>query len=637
MHKFATMYLPKPGSIADAMPVSWYTAGAQASLAAIGHEGEQVAPIATGGEQWLVKGASAGVAAWCEVRAWEEYGAIEWVGRLQNQGVADSPLLERIAAADVEIEASGEALTIHHAHGSTCQITDFLPLETRLCEGEVLELAPAGGRSSNATLPFLNIAWEGGGVIIAIGWSGQWKARIEYVGGKVRLWVGQEHTRLRLRPGEQIRTPRVLLVFWQGVNPYVGNNALRHLLIDHYLPRHEGKLQWPPVTHNTWFAFNEGNDVTEENQIAIIERLAELKLGVEMYWLDAGWFEGGWPHGVGSWVPKAEAFPRGLRPLADAAHKHGMGFVVWFEPERVNPHSRIGREHPEFVLHGGPLNWTQENDGLYNLGDPEARRYLTDLLSTAISEYGIDVYRNDFNIDPLPFWRAADEPEREGITEIRYIEGLYEMWDELLRRKPGMLIDNCASGGRRIDLETTARSLPLWRSDTQCSQKALPIFDQVQTSGLSRWAPLNSAGAWSFDPYSFWSVAQAGVNVQPYVLAPDFPVELVRQRLDELKRWRELWLGNFWPLTPVTTSEEDWCAWQLHDPEHNGGIVMAFRRAAAPEAVVLELEEIDGGETYVLRDELTGMTEEVQGSGLQRMQVETDSQPGVRILSYWRL
>jgi hypothetical protein len=70
--------------------------------------------------------------------------------------------------------------------------------------------------------------------------------------------------------------------------------------------------------------------------------------------------------------------------------------------------------------------------------------------------------------DPLPYWRANDAPDRQGMAEIRHVEGLYEFWNDLLRRHPGLVIDNCASGGRRIDLETISRSIPLWRSDWQC-------------------------------------------------------------------------------------------------------------------------------------------------------------------------
>ena len=102
------------------------------------------------------------------------------------------------------------------------------------------------------------------------------------------------------------------------------------------------------------------------------------------------------------------------------------------------------------------------------------------------------------------------------MTEIRHIEGLYAMWDELRQRHPGLAIDNCASGGRRIDLETTMRSFPLWRSDFSDvggpeHGARLQIGDQSQTAGLSRWIPLHTAAVWSFTPYAFRSAMSSGV------------------------------------------------------------------------------------------------------------------------------
>ena len=52
-----------------------------------------------------------------------------------------------------------------------------------------------------------------------------------------------------------------------------------------------------------------------------------------------------------------------------------------------------------------------------------------------------------------------------GLAEIRYIEGLYTMWDDIRKAFPRLFIDDCASGGRRIDLETSSRSISLWRTD----------------------------------------------------------------------------------------------------------------------------------------------------------------------------
>src|ERR1019366_10649632 len=112
--------------------------------------------------------------------------------------------------------------------------------------------------------------------------------------------------------------------------------------------------------------------------------------------------------------------------------------------DRAPPGPQIPRDHPEFVFGG-------DKGGLYKLNDPAARRWLADLLSRRIADFGIDVYRNDFNIDPLRYRRQADAPDRQGMTEIKYVEGQYALWDELLAGYPGLSIDNCASGGGGLD------------------------------------------------------------------------------------------------------------------------------------------------------------------------------------------
>ena len=125
----------------------------------------------------------------------------------------------------------------------------------------------------------------------------------------------------------------------------------------------------------------------------------------------------------------------------------------------------LAKEHPEWVI--SPAG---DGSGLFNLGIPAARRYMTDYLNAAIKAYKLSCLRIDYNIDPLEFWQFMDakDPDRAGMTEMRYVEGLYRMWDDILEANPHLFIDNCASGGRRIDLETMSRSIPLWRSDNTC-------------------------------------------------------------------------------------------------------------------------------------------------------------------------
>ena len=140
---------------------------------------------------------------------------------------------------------------------------------------------------------------------------------------------------------------------------------------------------------------------------------------------------------------------------------------------------------------------------LLNLGNKDALNWLINCISDFIRNEGIDIYRQDFNMDPLSYWEKSDPYLRTGISEIRHIEGLYSFWDSLLVRFPNLIIDNCASGGRRIDLETISRSSPLWRTDFHGYTD--PDGCQDNTYGLNFYLPLHGTGNWIRSQYCFRS------------------------------------------------------------------------------------------------------------------------------------
>ncbi len=300
-----------------------------------------------------------------------------------------------------------------------------LTLET----GKPVTLAPEGGRSSNGAFPFFNVQYGNEGMITAIGWSGEWRASLERSeAGPATLRAGMENVSLKLRPGEKIRTPRILVMPWKG-GLLAAHNRFRRLMLFEYAPRRNERPPQLPIALQCYDRYNATRPDwgTEATQIRVVKDA--YNAGCDAHWLDAAWFEGGFPNGVGNWFCPPGRFPNGLKPISDACHALGLKFIVWFEPERVAPGTQIAREHPEFVFGG-------DNGGLFKLNDPTARRWLADLLSRRITEYGIDTYRNDFNIDPLGYWRQADAPDRQGMTEIQYVEGLYSLWDELLAGHP---------------------------------------------------------------------------------------------------------------------------------------------------------------------------------------------------------
>ena len=510
------------------------------------------------------------------VTAFERYPAVEWVLEFENQGTEDTPLLEDVLALDAQLRTGSprKPVRLHHLVGDVCSERSFLPLETEVKPGKSLALAPEGGRSSNGAFPFFNIQYGNQGMITAIGWSGQWRAAIERAeAGPTTVRAGMEKLSLRLHPGEMIRTPRILIMPWNG-DLMVAHNRFRRLMLFEYVPREHGRPLRLPVALQCFDRYvNVRPDWgTEATQLRVVR--TAYNVGCNAYWLDAAWFQGGFPNGAGNWFCATQGFPNGLMPLSKACHQLGLEFILWFEPERVAAGTQIAREHPEFVFGG-------RKGGLFKLSDPAARHWLADLLSSRLTEFGADTYRNDFNIDPLGYWRQADAPDRQGLTEIRYVEGQYALWDELLARHPGLGIDNCASGGRRIDLETCHRSVPLWHSDTGCSSGHAD-WNQTHLYGLSLYVPLFGACAWTPTAYDLRSAATAGIICQFPVLDEKFSFAAARDALAEVKDDQKYWYGDFYPLTQCDPGPGALIAWQLHRSDLNAGIVLAFRHRDCP-------------------------------------------------------
>ena len=140
--------------------------------------------------------------------------------------------------------------------------------------------------------------------------------------------------------------------------------------------------------------------------------------------------------------------------------------LVWFEPERVAPHTWLSTHHPEWLWSppGADKGFAQWSS-LLNLGNPECRTWLTDHYCALIQDNGVKIYRQDFNFPPLAYWRENEPEDRQGINENLHVQGYLQFWDDLLARNPGLWIDSCASGGRRNDLETMRRSVPLHYTD----------------------------------------------------------------------------------------------------------------------------------------------------------------------------
>lgn len=777
----------------------------------------------------------------CEAVSYADYPAVEWTLWFKNTAARDTAILSDILAANFDITGSTEDPTLHHNVGSPSSKSDYAPLTTPLPIGASKRITAAGGRPTNSDMSYFNLEWGTEGLIIAVGWPGQWAAEFSRTGATtVRLRAGQELTHFKLLPGEEVRSPLMVLLWWKagrGEDWLRGQNLWRRWMMAHSMPKPGGKLPPPQLVASSSRAYEEMIHANEENQIWHIDRYVQLGLKLDYWWMDAGWYvqQNGWPQ-TGTWEVDRARFPHGFRRISDHAHSKGIKILVWFEPERVAPGTWLAENRPEWLLsaspaqarqmsqllvwrtsqstdpcvtynpgdepvkmanivwepgslafHPGPkgeyavVRWTAPADGEYHvtaefkaidqqtstdvhvlkqglsvfdgligvngaprtaqyeatlqlgqgdtldfvvgwgngshvcdstrlavrilgpdgrlydaaqdfsheqnpagrwsygylppsevpvsgdfrlfdtrtrasesgnrllyLGNPEAWRWLVEHIDRLITENGIDLYRQDFNFDPLPYWRANDAPDRQGITEIKHVMGYLAFWDELRRRHPSMLIDSCASGGRRNDLETMRRSVPLWRSDYAYEA----VGHQCMTYGISLWlpyhgtatvatdhAPYYGGGRTPIQPYAFWS------NTAPSLgLGIDVREELDYDALRKLvAAWRELsryYTGDFYPLTPYSQETSVWMAWQFHVPESGEGAVQAFRRQDCPDdALSVRLRGIDRRSRYVIRDLDTGSEWTVSGRTLVEdgLRVECKDRPAAVNLVYRRM
>ena len=554
----------------------------------------------------------------CDVKGYPEFRAVEWVLHFRNTSAENSGQLTRVKVADFDmVYPAAGALKIHYAEGNKISKADYAPRTAEFRTEQPLHIEPHGGRSSEEAFPFFNLESEASrqGVMVAVGWTGTWFADLEKRDpSRLTLAAGMLNTDLYLYPGEQIRTPSVALMFWSG-DRMNGHNRFRRLVLAHHSRKVDGSPFYPLCS-----AFNyrdpqpcgEYSCLTADWAVAMVRRYSMFELTPDVFWLDAGWHTGAgdfrhgksWANTTGNWTIDRERFPEGLKPVSDAVHETGAKFMVWFEPERVVKGTQWAKEHKEWML---DTEWPEGSEQstwyLFDLGNDAACDWLCKYYGDLIEENGIDYYRQDFNMLPAGYWRDADEPGRSGIKEIRHIENLYKFWDYLLDRFPGLLIDNCASGGKRLDWESIGRSAPLWRSDYYHYDD--PDGYQCHTYGLNFFLPIHGTGILLPDQYSFRSSLSSALQCNWKVTEPGVSVLDMQQRIREYRDIREYYYEDYYPLsgTGDLTGSDVWLAYQMHRPSDDSGIVVAFRRQDAPDAeYTVRLGGLTPDASYTLLD-----------------------------------
>ena len=574
----------------------------------------------------VITGERRGIALRVEVREYTDFPVIEWQAAFENRSGKPSPILSKLYAADLVLPARRGIL--HHGNGDTRKTDGFAfwddPIGT-----EPTVMAPLHGLPCEGAFPFFRIRTGKYIVSVAIGWPAEWQASVSKVRGGIKLTAGEQRVRTKLLPGERFLTPRMTFLVSEGDDESRSVNLWRQWYFRHVLPGVFGKDASPRICLHL-FADNgpEFTGTTTKTQLQSLKQYIKRGLKPDIWWFDAGWYpgDGQWAK-VGTCEADPERFPEnGLEPIGKLCEKNGVDFMLWFEPDRVRPGTWLAEHRPEWLLYQKD---PESPDGIchqyyhFDLGNPEARQWMTDRVDALIKAWHVTIYRQDCNrVDFLQIWKDNEPKDRIGSLENRYVQGYLAYWDALRERNPGLWIDCCASGGRRNDLETLRRAVPLHYTDVAYGNHPIK---QLQHQAMFEWIPYfrahtkswdNEAGTYDpkvehevVDEYAYLNALTPAVTVMTRFDAADAEFDLAKKMLPVWHRAAEIELrGDYYLHRGSKKSPRDLVVSEFSDPDRGDGFVLVIRNTLCPKKNVSVKLHVQAEALYRLENGVTHET-----------------------------
>lgn len=579
-----------------------------------------------------ITGRADGIEITAECLTYPDFPVCEWVGFIRNISQEDT---ERISNFEIRYDFKGTGPVLHGWVGDNRTEEAFSDYVRPIQNQEILY--PIGGNPCNGASPYMRLLMREYSVNLAIGWSGQWYAELNPQEDGVELIVRQQRLNASLHPGEVIRSPRLTAMAYDGTETD-GGNLWRRWIFKYIIPKQNGAPLSPKLvglSHPD--VCEEFEDATTAQQLRGLRRHVEAGITPDIWWIDAGWYlcREKWIY-TGTLKVNTAHFPDEMEDIGTECEKNGTEFLLWFEPQRVTEGSELQKEHPEWLLKRTSLAWKSDlqsipeelhilrDSWLVNLSLDECTDWLIDRIDSIIKKAKVKVYREDFNIAPLPFWMDHEEEGRIGMIENGYVRNLQRMWQTLIKRNPGLWIDSCASGGRRNDLDTLRTpAVPLHYSDMAYGNHPLK---QMHTRYMYQWIPYfkgqnlidwdDENGHYErcctrpisrFGFYSGMGLCISAVDARGLFSETD--CLLARDMIAIWRRAARYMYGDYYPLTKFPYNEYEWFADQMDD---NGNGYLLFLRNTCAKAESLcvyphlepekkyRFDNTETGETFVI-------------------------------------
>ena len=316
--------------------------------------------------------------------------------------------------------------------------------------------------------------------------AGQWTNGIDIRGDRAdakldfKLSLAGPAPLLVLQPGEEFKSPEIYIGRVQGDLDDAVNMMHKH-------------------TRKVVFTYDEpkeniatvGAGIGPERamtQDAIFHSMdTAIMVGAESCIIDAGWnCEAGregpdWAKRAGDWTPDPVKHGDNFASIRNRCHENGLKFGMWMEVERISRSTKIAEEHPDWFQ----TRFLQGIESqVVDMTNPEAAAWVKSQIEKLIKEYGIDLFRLDFNV---AYEMSICKNDRGGVAEcnyLRYYTALYDMFASLRKKYPHIVFENCASGGGRADLGMVRNFTHSWVTDHQIMPKGYMV-----TNGMTMVIP----------------------------------------------------------------------------------------------------------------------------------------------------
>ncbi|MEU6356309.1 alpha-galactosidase [Streptomyces sp. NPDC047072] len=400
-----------------------------------------------------------------------------------------------------------------------------------------------------------------------------------------------------LAPGEEFTTVPAAFVAVEtgGLDAAFGELTAYRRRIRRPHPDHTAL----PVIYNDYMNTLMG-DPTTDRLLPLIEAAAAA--GAEVFVIDAGWYDDdaqGWWDAVGAWEASESRFPGGIQQVLDAVRDHGMTPGLWLEPEVVGVRSELARTLPaEAFFRRGGIRVTEHGRHHLDLRHPAARAHLDRVVDRIVGEWGVGYLKLDYNVNIGPGTENGTESAGAGL--LGHHRAHLDWLAALLDRHPGLVLENCSSGGLRMDYAQLAVTQLQSTSDQQDPLRYPPIAAAAATAVTPE-----QAAVWAYPQphfnadeiaFTLTGALLGRIHLSGFLDRMDAEQSgLVRAALSVYKAIRpEIPAGlPFWPLG-LPSWDDTWIASGLRGP--SATLLTLWRRepATAESTRVLTIPHLRG-------------------------------------------